>query len=361
MAGGVSAPESIGDLLNLTLRDIERDNVAQTQKYSDYALTDFLMSERKKASGTALEFDIRRKESGTARFVSLYEPTPNKVVNVTVKAQERWSHVEDKVHWDAKEIDMNADEAKIADMLTERYNASVESNFNLIEENLWGIPYNAADLKTVRGLSYHIRGLGVGVSSPLGGFDGITAIYGDGSLETAWCSLTGGTALDRNDAENNRLHNWCATYSGEFDQTLLRLLRTAMNRTGFKRLPGIKGKMPSASCALVMSEDLHEQHEDMVNRRNTEGGKDSMPLQDTTARGCQIIACAPLNAVAHSPIFGLRKDCIGARMLSSRWMKRLPAINDRDQVELWTVPIVSSFALRPHNPRGLFVIHKVRA
>jgi len=360
MAGGVT-PTSIPDLLNSTLRDIERDNVAQTQKYSDYELTNFIFTDRKEASGTALEFDLRIRESGTARFVGLYETTPNIVVNTTVKAQERWSHIEDKVHWDEKELAMNANGAKIYETLKERWNASTETLWNLLEDNLWSIPQTSADEKTVRGLLYHIRTLGVGVSDPVGGFNGITAIYGDGTTDTTWCTTTGGTSLDRNVAENNRIRNFVSTFGGEIDQNFIRTLRTAMNRTGFKRIPGLKGGLPGGNCALVMSEDLEEQHEDLVNRRQVEGsGKDSAPVQNTTARGCQIIRSAPLNNVAFSPIFGIRKDCLQARILAGRWFKRKAAINDRDQVETWTVPIVCSFALRPSNPRGLFVIHKTR-
>ena len=353
---------SIGDLINSTLRDIEKDNVAQTQKYSEYGLTSWLMADKKKAVGPALEFDIRVRESGGARFVDLYEATPNTVVNVMVKAQSAWSHQEEKVHWDEKELDMNADDAAIYDMLQERYNAAIESLHNLNEDTLPFTPQTQADTKTIRGLSYHVRPLAIGVSDPVGGFNGIAATFGDGTTDTSWCTVTNGTSLDRNLPENSRLRNFVGTYSGDVDGNFIKLLRTAQNRTGFKRLAGMTGNVPMGACALVMSEDMEELHEDFVNRRDTEGGgKDSAPITGTTNRGCKIIRCASLNSVAHQPVYGLRRDCISARILAGRWFKRKKAINDRHQTEVWTVPIVSSMALRPNNPRGLFVLHKVRA
>ncbi len=348
---------SVADLLNSTLARIEKENAKQTYKYHEYGLTNFLFGRNPGSdSGSKLAFDVRVRASDSSRFVGLYESTPNTQKDLMVKGYEPWSHNETKMQYEEKEEAMNSGAAKIYDMIKQRWHACIEDNFNLMEDTLPFAPATSGVQKPIRGLLYHVRTLGVGVTDTAGGFNGQTVIYGDGSTDNTWCDL------DRTVAENSRLRNWVATWNGAVDQGLLKLLRRAMRRTGFKSLPGIKDPDGNPQAGLVLSSDLLEEYEDLVSRRSVAAdGGDAAPVNDNLKiRGAELIECPPLNDVAYTPIIGLRRPHIKATILGGRWMKRKEPINDKHQVESWTVAMVSSAAIECSNPRGLFVVHQPR-
>lgn len=353
---GVSST-SIQDLVNSTLDDIERMNVTQTFKYNTYGMTDFFMGEKPKSkTGKQLQFDIRLRAAETARFVGMYESTPNTQRDYNGKGTEPWRHIESKIQYDDKEIAMNSgDPEQIYDMLEERWNASIEDNFNLLEDALPFAPTTATSEKSLRGLLYHIRPLTTGTVDAFGGFNGQQVTYGDASTSYDWCGF------DRSTADYSKTRNWAFTRSGVVDQTLIQQIRRAQNRTNFRGLPGVKDKSSGGDYSILMSSDDAEQCEDILSRRDVEGNKGD--LAGTTRpkiRGAVIIEVAALNDVAFAPIFGVTRKAIEAFILAGRWMKRGKALNDRDQVESWTIPVVTSLAIRCRNPRALWIGHKVR-
>lgn len=350
---GVSS-SAIVDLVNGTLDDIERQSVTQTYTFHNYGMSDFFFGSKPESkTGKQLQFDIRLRSQQNARFVTMYESTPNNQQDLTTKGYEPWRHIESKIHWDEKEIAMNSgDPEQIFDILQERYNGGVQDNYDLIERNIAFAPLNSTSERSLRGLLYHLRTLPLNTSDDTGGFNGITVIYGDGTTETNWCTL------DRNVADNANIRNYVGTIAGTVDEGLFNSLRRAMNRTNFRGLPGIKDKYNADAAALIWDSNYQEEYEAVVNRRQVEGKSgDVNGITKTSFRNCEFIEAPALNATAFRPIFGVRRKALQAFLLADRWMKKGQSINDRDQVESYTVPIVSSMALRCRNPRAGFVLH----
>jgi hypothetical protein len=372
MAGGVSLGitktyTGVADLLNSTRERMPDNAFTETAALQAYeaASAFFDGAQEKASSGTRYEARVRVRSSNTFAWTQMYATTGNTQQDVMVVAAAPWRHFEAKTHYDEREILMNSDPDRIIDLMIERESAAMEDIYNNIERASVNAPPSSGDGDVLYGLGYWLSPCGTVSSSKyvtatdtVGGFNGQAVRFADGSA-----SYTVGN-IDASNAGNSRWRNWCATHNGTMTPDTVDQIRTALTRTKFKLPPKLEGKSikKSGGLKLFMSMAFADQYERLVNNGPDDLNGDAAGQTNIKLRGIPILRVPALDELSYLPIYGVDTRHIFGITLKNQWMKSMPAINDRDSVQVYTKPIVGSGQMFCDDRRGGgFVIHGVIA
>ena len=363
MASGITIAQA-GDLLTTTLARMPRGKFINTIKYQNYALCERFFGDGKirAKSGTRYEMRTRLRENESARGVRLYQSVSRDVIDVMSRLWAEWCHAEGHASWDSRELLMNEgdSEDQILELIDTRRQGAYESMANFFEERGFFTPMNSSDDLNPLGVAYWVRPLGSAVTDPIGGFNGITAVYQDGTTTTT----IGGQ--DANLLDNARLRNWAATIpSGEITPGVMDLIRVGMRRTNFRNPTGFKLRENSGAKrkrCIYWSQDQADQYTRLVNlgpddrEGNLSPFSGDLPFMDADTCGAPI-----LDNVANSPIYGINHNHLYVVTLKGAWMQEDKPVRDRDQRQVWTMGLDCSYQIFCDNPRSQFVIHTPRA
>lgn len=356
-----------GDLLSTTI-DWYDKQYTQTQLLTEYVLLELFfggfgsrapnVKPKRMPGGLEYTRQIRARTGGTFKFVDFYEVNPPRRADVNVTVRTPIRHWEEKAVWDEKEVDHNSGPSKIIDAVEEQMDGKYEAIANAIELALALAPVSDGHTKSLHGLPLWFRTLNLNEEDPIGGFNGRTIYFQDG---TSTNILPGGADLTR--PENNRLQNWAATHNGELNRATIKTIRRGLTRTGFMALPqlgGDKGTM-SGRVVLLADHDMVDQAEEQVQQGPDDIGEDLARSKGPRIRSAPLLRVPVFDFIPYRPIYGLRLGPTHGMILKDRWLKRGKPKNHPDAEDTWSVTIKGSVNLTTKDARaGGFVIHQKR-
>jgi len=344
---------SLGDLLELTIENMPRGDFDETLQKRDVPLARMVFMDRRvpKNGGFAMKDRIRIRPSTSGRFVVPYEGTGASNDNYMISLITDWATFIDKMGFNELEEDLNSgDEQQIIDITEGRRSATYEGLYNLIEASLAREPQNAADVRSLWGFPYWFRRLAAGVVDTIGGFNGQTIRFQDGSTQN---TLGFGPNADASLPTNANLRNWTATYSGVFDVTCFRTVRRARRRTQFRPLSELKGKIDrGGKQVLMLPEDQYEQYEDLANGGPDDNNGDLTKHGKYRIDGLEPIPVPEFNLLSYAPMYGVKMGHVEGDILKSRWMREMRPVQDPDDPLTYNVPIVGTCNMKVKNPRN---------
>ncbi len=360
---GISAAAAL-DLVATTLNEIPRGSFTQTLALNAYPVCDriFGSSGRITADGgqSGREWRIRLTENESARGTRLYATQTYNQVDVMATLVEPWYMHEASYLIETAEVARNRGAARIVKLVKTRRDACYESIANFFERRGLLCPDSASDDLNPRGLLFHCRGLAAGQVDPVGGFNGTTAIYRDGTTT----SLVGG--LDATIAKNARLRNWAFTHNGAMDPGLLRQLRTAIMRVGFRpprsmKLDGPNTVVDRSRFTIFWQQAIGEAYSDLVNTGPDDRNGNASPFWGDLPFGpVETVSTPALDNESNVPILGVNHNTTRVCVMSGQWLVEDEPIRSPTQRRLLVNGIDSQYTITNDNPRVNFIGHTPR-
>lgn len=313
--------EDIGDLVTQTLDKFDRER-NQTQRYTNWPLIAMFQEVRRNMTGTADNTHLRVREKGGFRWIGFYDVTPSNWVDVSLRIETPPRQGETDLAWDEMLSSINTGSEQLANILLDEYEAAEETHMNTMEESLATPPFNdsAANLQGVRGLGYWLRPLNAGQTDPVGGFNGQTIRFGDGTTST---TIAG---QDASLAANTNLRNFAGTHGGTMTTTLVNQLRLADIETNFHTAPMVFGaEQPSGDRMIrVMPPSFYAAYEQIVQAGTQEVGQDAMGKGKSRIfmRGLPAVSSKVLESVSYLPVYTIRTSKFRFGVWGGWWMKR---------------------------------------
>lgn len=295
------------------------------------------------------------RETGTARHVGLYERTPNPVGSTLAEVNAHWTHTEGKMTYERREFVMNASRAEIISILKARRTECYQDIANLIERSCWFAPESASDKINALGTPYWINPLAPGESDAVGGFNGTTVVFGDGSTST----IVGG--IDKSLAENRRFRNYAAT-RGAFGVGVLEQLRRMAGRLDFMG-PQVVRKENGSMVPIwgwYSNQDDADGYESMVNSGPDDKKGDFSPFNGQLAfKRIPWYRVPALDELVYEPIYLLNHAHFFPYVLRDEWMKEDDPVREPNARNTFTVGVDCSWQLFCTNVRsGGGVLHR---
>lgn len=359
---GITASSAL-DLVTTTLNDIPRGSFIQTFAYNSYPICETLFGSGRIAADSGsqgVERRIRLVENESARGTRLYASQSYAQIDTMGTFNENWVMHEAAYTIETAEVARNLGAAQIVDLVRTRRDACYESVANYFENRGMLPPDSATDDLNPRGLLFHIRPLGTSAIDQVGSFGGTTAVFRDG----ATTSLVG-NRLDATDPKNSRLRNWAATFNGVVDPLLIRQLRTAINRTGFRPPRNMKltgGETTNRSKFTIMwSQPLAEQYADYVNSGPDDRNGNASPFYGDLPFGpVDTVGVPILDNISYTPIIGVNLNFTKVVGLKGNWMVEDEPVRSPQQRRVMVMGIDSQYTVVCENPRANFILHTPR-
>lgn len=319
-------PEQIDDLVENTLRHFEKDKFVDLaldlQQY--FAMENMLLGKRiGYQGGEQLQWQVKVRNTGSAKNTGLYAVDNVKVADVTRHCNVPWTKQTANMAYDVDEPLFNRPTAqRILDMIKVRRHDALSSFAELMEENFWGLPENTTDeeeLLKPRGVPYYI------VRNATKGFNGSLPIGGGHSTVAGLSPTT---------YPNHR--NWTDQYDEISKQGLVRSLREACVKCKFKPpVPHASPVSGDPSYVLPTVYPVISKLEEILELQNQNLGNDvaskdgellfrKIPMvwvpyleevHDTTAADAT-------NHYGKNPVYGINKKSFRCVFQTGRFMRR---------------------------------------
>lgn len=290
--------------------------------------------------GNNIEWRLVLGHDGSARMVDPMTPTVRNYVEKVTKATAPWVIAEGTCTWDEQVASAFSADAELIDYMESRWFLGVMSHISVLEAQGFAVPNDANDTKNARGVPYWVNFLDEGTVDYTGGFNGQTAIWGDGTDTTD----IGG--IDKSAEELWR--NWACNYSGIVDAALLDSIELSLFFTQFKAPKDVSqyvSKNPSVQRKIYSGLTHAAQYQRLRNMGNDDRNGDVRPfgyLGQKNFSGVEWVPMATLQDREHSPIYVLDMPNFQPFVKRGWFMKRTPAMNS---VEL---PLTRSAFLYTH-------------
>lgn len=358
---------SIPDRLNTTLNDLNKGRITETYQYSDYVSLRLIWGTGGSADtiqgGTQWEKRIRMRASNQAKMTKLFEGTSWNRVPVTEVVKYDWRNIEDKsiVYDDRDTIFQQPPEAIIDEVNDVMKPAAEESFCNLLEDQTFGAPQNSSDDKSLAGLSFLCGWIPSGSATDyVGGFNGSTTYYADGTSTTTIgnidCSL----------AKNRNFRSFVGHHSGFFDPVCRQTLRRALVVCNFK---GIQGRSKDRSgrgqgrWVVFLNTTFALSYEDDANKSSDDlDGDLSKYNGQLYYRNVPLIRVEALDSNPYSPMIGVYTKYTYGQRAKNLWMYySKPTQASAENNHMWVQPLDGTCVQICENRRGgIFNIHLPR-
>jgi len=348
---------SLSDLVNHTLAEfIDKGDFESFYSQGQYNWLEkmFPMNRRKIQGGEAIEWRASRGDNGSFRYIRPFEVTPNNHIDVFTKGRIGWCHAEGKAVWNNIIAKSMTDKYALADYMKGQYEVMMKSVVDGLEASGFNLPENSSDDKTPHGLPYWFPMLGVGVEDPVGGFNGTTAVYGDGSTTTTIGNTDRSTAL--------RAKTWVGTYTGA-NSAMLDSIRNMQEYTLFKKPQDLEqyAKAIRNNFALFSGTRMRLSYESLVNAGPDDRNGDANPFHgQLTFRGQPWLDVRSLDDVANDPIYHVNFQKFQACVHSAFWAKWDDEIKQDDRHTYSKARDYRFNYLLLNEQQGGGVIHKKR-
>lgn len=321
------SPDQIDDLVENTLHDFEKDKWVdislELQEY--FAYENMLLKDRIAVDGgDKLQWQVKVRNTGSAKNSGLYAVDDVKVSDVTKHAEVEWTKQNANMGYDVDESAFNSgDPYRIVNLIKIRRHDALTSFAELMEENFWGFPANTTDeaeIKKPKGAPYWIN------RNATTGFNGSVPI-GGGHATVGGLSPTTYT----------RWRNYTAQYKVIDKQDLVRKLREAVVKCRFK--PPVAHPSPtndrSPRYCLPTTYEVIQKLEELLEAQNQNLGNDVASKDgDLIFRRTPMMWVPYLdanhdpvgtdssNALGRNPIFGINKDSFRCVFKRGKYMIR---------------------------------------
>ena len=254
-------PENIHDLVENTLHLYERnvwtDISMPLQQY--VAMSNSILGKRVSVSGgDQLQWQIKVRNTAGAKNTALYATDEVNVADTTKHALLDWTFQTVNFSYDSFEKCFNQGPARILDFLKTRMHDALSSLAELMEDNLWGMPADdttESEKLKPKGIPYWI------VPNATKGFNG--------SVPTGHTNVAG---LSPTAYPNWR--NWTDTYKAFTKKDLIKKMREAHVRTGFKEPVDHPGKINGRSYRICTTYEVIGELETILEQQNENLGND---------------------------------------------------------------------------------------
>jgi hypothetical protein len=302
-------------------------------------------------NGKRLEWRYIFDNDGSAKHVNRFEPTdPNYGMGRSLGFVE-WVTAQGYCTFEDVLMTLDRGESALIDYMDDRYWRGAASKVEMLEETAVGAPDSATDTKNPSGFEYWVNYLNSGTTDTVGGFNGQTVIFGDGSTSTT----VGGI----NRATQAKARNWAATKTG-INMTFIDTVRRGLKATKWKvpkRLRQYVKNKESKRRALFNHNDLSE-YERMVNSGGDNRNGDINPFHDeVTLLGVSTRGLPAMNGMTYSPVYIMDFRDYGPVVHRTWNWKRSKAMRDvrfhLQSVVFWD----TLYNYRLKDPRRHLVVH----
>ena len=357
------------DLAKLSMNAMPQSNITRLFTQRKYAVLEgLLVTPSGKIDTDGGEYGIEQRlevaDNRIARGNRLYGTSTYQQTDVVRVKITPW--IIDEVTWsfDSRELARNKGKARIYNIMDTKKQSSLRDLVERLEAQLLGTPTTLSDDISHSGLLFWARGLNTGKVSPEGGYNGIFAPLGDGTL-TSHLSR-GNLSCDANDPTNTRLRGWAASYDGYFGPLLIRQIRQAIEQSSWETpsfIPGVLGpdKRPMSQFRVYWPEAIGHAYADAVNAGPDDRGGNASPFYGDLKLGPAATVKTPaLNSVANSPIIGIDHSNTKLKCISGQWFAESESVNDGDQPTVAKQLIWCQSAVDCDDVRRNFCIHTAR-
>ncbi len=347
-----------GDYTNHLLAHYkDRPAVQAAAAKQNYIVVDDWISKHKYSvqGGNQIEYRVLLGHDGSARMVDIMQPTVRNYVEKVQKASAPWVIAEGTVTWDEALASFFSTDAELIDYMQTRWFLGVQSHIDLLEEQGFAVPDDANDTKNARGVPYWVNFLDSGVTDYTGGFNGKTAIWGDGTTTTN----IGG--IDK--STETMWRNWACNYSGTVDASLLDAIELSLHFTNFKLPKDVQqysSKNPNVQRRIFSGITHAAQYQRLRNMGNDDRNGDVRPfgfLGNKTFSGVEWNGMASLEARTYSPIYVLDMPNFFPFVKTGWYMRRTKALNSREQPLTYSSFLYTHFNFACQMPRNQAVFH----
>ena len=366
--GSAARTTDFGDWVDHTL-DHYVSGFQNTQKYQDYpGIRTLLFGSNKKTTpgGKTWKSFLRLRPKNSVRWVGYFDVGGLVSDNYGTVLETMARHFEQHLTWDTKLLKHNSGEEQLVNTMRVDADAAMEGIWNDVEERLFSAGPSETALDGIRGLEYWGRPLGSGVVDQVGGFNGQTIVFSDGTTSTVIAVATDGSnGNDASLAANANLRNWVATHTGDMDNTTVEIVARAKNRTNFKTIPDLAGESQGGIKSLVMSQDFCEKYARLNQGAPDDWNGDAAGKSaDVTANrlaGFKLNQSPVLDTKSTMDIYGLNSSSIYGFVMGGEWMTPTAARQRDGSPSVWYKHITGSCGIHCENPRtGIFRIHAPR-
>jgi hypothetical protein len=255
----------------------------------------------------------------------------------------------------------NRGSEKYIDLLKSRRTDSAADMADLLEESGWGLQSSSSDALNPRGALYWLSMHADGTITD--GYNGYTVRYADGSSSTTKGGIDGSTY--------SRWANWVAGYSS-VNQEFITKMRKAFYASSFKS-PITVEDMQSGDMnnfRIYCGLDQITAYEDLVTQAQDLNVPDLLAFHGATAfKRIPLIYIHQLddftvidggdNDASPDPFIGINHNHFYPYVQSGEWLREDGPIRDREQHNVFTTFVDSSYNYFCNNVRAAgFVVHK---
>ena len=217
-------------------------------------------------SGTHVQWNIMKDDSGAARNSGLYDLDQVNVVDVMIQAHEGWAMITTNWTMEHIEMAMNAKPSMIFDIAKERKAASMISLAKKLESQWWGKPDGPNDKNKMLGIFYWLNWVDVAGNGGFNSGDPVGFPSGAGHILST---------------ELARWQNWCATYKEVTRDDLISKMREASVKTLFEppipvadyKTGSSKGVYTNYRVLSPFERSLEQQNDSLGNDLASKDGK----------------------------------------------------------------------------------------
>ena len=318
-------PEQIDDLVENTLHRFEKDKWVDisTELQQYFAYENMLLKDRTgMVGGDVLQWQIKVRNTGSAKNTGMYAVDDVKVADVTRNAQVPWTKQTANMAYDVDEPEFNQPDAvRIVNLLRLRRHDALTSFAELMETNFWSFPADLttdSETKKPRGVPYWI------VRNATKGHNG-----GAPSGHTLVAGLSPATYP--------QWRNYTGLYSTISKKDLVRLLREAVVKCRFRqpvKQPSPVGGDGARYCIPTTYEVIQKLEELLENQNENLGNDVASKDGDLIFRKVPMYWVPYLdanhdptgadsgNALGRNPIYGIDKNAFRMVFKTGRFMRR---------------------------------------
>lgn len=299
----------ITDLITITLKDLGRLKFTEiASSLTDYVALPNVLQKYKAQyqSGTGIQWNVMYAQSEAAKNVGLYESDNVNIADVMTTANIPWRHCSTNYAFERREIQMNADPARIVELVKIRRADAMISMAELMETNLWSAPSASSDSLKPYGIPYWIvpatSGEGFNGKNP-SGFSDSAGINSDLEKFSGW-------------------RNYNALYSNINKTDLVRKWRKAAVFTNFKSPVPHASYNTGNNYGYYTNYDVIGRLEEVLEAQNDNLGNDIASKDGVlTFRQNPVQYVPKLDSETNDPVYGINWGVLKPVFLSGEYLR----------------------------------------
>lgn len=353
------ALSNFGDLANHCLAKFKNKGAFESAfEYQRFIACDhwFRDDRIKFDDGKSIEWRLILESDGSAKYVDQFERNEEEnYTDLALTGTAPWVRLVGKATFEEVEASLRKNESALIDYMKSRFYVGVKDLMLKIEDRIVGVPTNASDSKSPRGLKYWISYLNSGTTDYTGGFNAYTVIWGDATTTTTKGGVDG--------AQQRHWRNWAANHAGLNMPTLDTLARGLLY-TDFVAPRDLKEYYNPKKQTRRIYTSLAQQseYERLLNQTPDNKNGDLRRFRGENGildfRGIEWIGMKHLESESYEPIFVVSMPNFFPFVHSEWWMKRSKAMNSRTMHTVWTTFFDCLFNFGCDNVRNQMVLHR---